>query len=77
MRDFLPEDVRRREHVIGIITRVYERYGFEPLETPAVENILLASSDVVRSLGGEGESLQDRMVRHEAVEPTQVLEPGE
>jgi len=39
MRDFLPDDVRRREHVIGIITRVYERYGFEPLETPAAENL--------------------------------------
>ena len=39
MRDFLPEDVRRRQHVIGVIADVYQRYGFEPLETPAVENI--------------------------------------
>lgn len=39
MRDFLPEDVRRREYVVGIVKRVYDRYGFEPLETPAVENI--------------------------------------
>jgi histidyl-tRNA synthetase len=39
MRDFLPADVRRREYVIGRIKEVYERYGFEPLETPAVENI--------------------------------------
>jgi histidyl-tRNA synthetase len=39
MRDFLPEDVRRREYVIGVVKEVYERYGFEPLETPAVENI--------------------------------------
>ncbi len=39
MRDFLPEDVRRREYVVGIIRGVYDRYGFEPLETPAVENI--------------------------------------
>jgi histidyl-tRNA synthetase len=39
MRDFLPADVRRREYVIGVIREVYERYGFEPLETPAVENI--------------------------------------
>src|SRR3954463_14312154 len=39
MRDFLPADVRRREFVINIIRQVYERYGFEPLETPAVENI--------------------------------------
>jgi len=39
MRDFLPEDVRKRNYVIGVIKEVYERYGFEPLETPAVENI--------------------------------------
>src|ERR687894_2272042 len=39
MRDFLPADVRRREYVIRIVRDVYERYGFEPLETPAVENI--------------------------------------
>ncbi|HMF56309.1 MAG TPA: histidine--tRNA ligase [Pyrinomonadaceae bacterium] len=39
MRDFLPSDVRRREYVISVIKEVYERYGFEPLETPAVENI--------------------------------------
>src|SRR6266478_4096224 len=38
-RDFLPDDVRRREYVIDIVRRVYERYGFEPLETPAFENI--------------------------------------
>src|ERR1700754_3178803 len=39
MRDFLPEDVRKREYVIGVIKEVYQRYGFEPLETPAAENI--------------------------------------
>lgn len=39
MRDFLPVDVRRRTHVMGVIRGVYERYGFEPLETPALENI--------------------------------------
>src|SRR5260370_8354519 len=38
-RDFLPDDVRRREYVIGVVRDVYERYGFEPLETPAFENI--------------------------------------
>jgi len=39
MRDFLPSDVRKREYVIGVIRSVYESFGFEPLETPAVENI--------------------------------------
>ncbi|MET0752328.1 MAG: histidine--tRNA ligase [Pyrinomonadaceae bacterium] len=39
MRDFLPVDVRKREYVIKIIKEVYESYGFEPLETPSVENL--------------------------------------
>jgi len=39
MRDFLPFEVCKRNYVIGIIKEVYESYGFEPLETPAVENI--------------------------------------
>ena len=38
-RDFLPDEIRRREHVVGIVRDVYERYGFEPLETPAFENV--------------------------------------
>ncbi len=38
-RDFLPADIRKREYVVGIIKEVYERYGFEPLETPAFENL--------------------------------------
>src|SRR3954467_4857964 len=53
MRDFLPDDVRRREYVIGIVKRVYERYGFEPLETPAVENI----DTLMGKYGDEGNQL--------------------
>jgi len=53
MRDFLPDDVRRREHVIGIVRRVYERYGFEPLETPAVENL----ETLMGKYGEEGNQL--------------------
>ena len=53
MRDFLPEDVRRREFVIGVIKRVYERYGFEPLESPAVENI----ETLMGKYGDEGNQL--------------------
>jgi histidyl-tRNA synthetase len=53
MRDFLPEDIRRREYVIGIIKQVYERYGFEPLETPAVENL----DTLMGKYGEEGNQL--------------------
>jgi histidyl-tRNA synthetase len=53
MRDFLPDDVRRREYVIGVIADVYRRYGFEPLETPAVENI----ETLMGKYGEEGDRL--------------------
>jgi len=53
MRDFLPADVRKREYVIGIIKQVYESYGFEPLETPAVENI----DTLMGKYGDEGNQL--------------------
>jgi histidyl-tRNA synthetase len=53
MRDFLPEDVRRRHYVIGVIADVYQRYGFEPLETPAVENI----ETLLGKYGEEGDRL--------------------
>src|SRR6478672_1844664 len=53
MRDFLPADVRKREYVIGIIKEVYESYGFEPLETPAVENV----ETLMGKYGDEGNQL--------------------
>jgi histidyl-tRNA synthetase len=53
MRDFLPEDVRKREYVIGVVKEVFERYGFEPLETPAVENI----DTLMGKYGEEGNQL--------------------
>src|SRR5438093_5270434 len=53
MRDFLPCDVRKRDYVIRVIKEVYERYGFEPLETPAVENI----DTLLGKYGEEGNQL--------------------
>src|ERR671923_1545808 len=66
MRDFLPEDARRREHVIGIIERVYERYGFEPLETPAVENI----ETLLGKYGEEGNQLIFKILKRGEHEKT-------
>ena len=53
MRDFLPADVRKREYVINIIKQVYESFGYEPLETPAVENI----ETLMGKYGEEGNQL--------------------
>ncbi|MGE3276150.1 MAG: histidine--tRNA ligase [Vicinamibacterales bacterium] len=59
MRDFLPEDVRRRQYVIGVIADVYQRYGFEPLETPAVENI----DTLMGKYGEEGDKLIFKLLK--------------
>ncbi|MHA1506564.1 MAG: histidine--tRNA ligase [Candidatus Asgardarchaeia archaeon] len=54
MRDFLPEDMIKRQYVFEKIRSVFERFGFQPLETPAVEylEILTAKSgkDVERQI---------------------------
>src|SRR5207247_4360941 len=52
-RDFLPDEIRRREYVIGVVRDVYETYGFEPLETPAFENI----ETLLGKYGEEGNKL--------------------
>src|SRR4051794_23516069 len=64
-RDFLPAEVKRREHVTGIVRQVYERYGFEPLETPAFENI----DTLLGKYGEEGNKLIFKILKrgeHEA-----------
>ncbi|MFO7323513.1 MAG: histidine--tRNA ligase [Chloroflexota bacterium] len=37
MRDFLPQDMLRREYVFSIVRDVFHLYGFEPLQTPVME----------------------------------------
>jgi len=37
MRDILPEQMIRRQYVIDVIRSVFEEFGFEPLQTPAIE----------------------------------------
>src|SRR5947199_7591590 len=64
-RDFLPDEIRRREYVIDVVRGVYESYGFEPLETPAFENI----ETLLGKYGEEGNKLIFKILRrgeHEA-----------
>ncbi len=37
MRDMVPQKMIQRRYVIGVIEEVFERFGFEPLQTPALE----------------------------------------
>lgn len=47
-RDFLPDQMMAREHLIDIARRVYRSYGFAPIDTPALEY-----AEVLLGKGGE------------------------
>ena len=49
-RDFGPDVVRKRMYILNTIRSVFERYGFQPLETPAMENL----STLLGKYGDEG-----------------------
>ena len=51
-RDFLPEEARKRQYAIDIIRQTFERWGYEPLETPAVEYLEVFTGNI-----GEDEKL--------------------
>ncbi|WP_182045458.1 histidine--tRNA ligase [Curtobacterium sp. ME26] len=53
MRDHLPADKARREHVLGVIRGVYAQHGFDEIETPVVEEAARLHS----GLGGDNEKL--------------------
>lgn len=52
-RDFLPEMMIRKQYMIDKLRVVFERYGFEPVETPAMEYYDI----LVGKYGGESEKL--------------------
>jgi len=71
MRDFLAEDVVRRRHVLAIVQRVYESFGFVPLETPTIENL----STLLGKYGPEGDQLLYRLL-HRRDKLTRALDKG-
>lgn len=68
-RDFLPDAVRRRRHVTGIIARCFERHGYEPLETPAMERLEV----LLGKYGEEGDKLLFKVL-HRGEKLKKVLE---
>ncbi|MBM3324694.1 MAG: histidine--tRNA ligase [Calditrichaeota bacterium] len=51
-RDFLPAELMGRRRIQDIIEKTYQRYGFQPLETPAIEYF-----DVLTGKSGETDKL--------------------
>ncbi len=68
-RDFSAEVVRKRNYIFETIRNVFELYGFQPLETPAMENL----DTLMGKYGDEGDKLifkilnngLDRVEKHE------------
>lgn len=52
-RDFSAADVRKRSFIFDALRELFVRYGFEPLETPAMENL----STLTGKYGDEGDQL--------------------
>ena len=52
-RDFSPKEVAKRQYIISIIKNNFEKYGFQPIETPSFEN----SETLMGKYGEEGDRL--------------------
>src|SRR5882672_11116778 len=52
-RDFGPAQMAKRQFIFDTIKKVFQKYGFQPLETPAMENL----STLTGKYGEEGDQL--------------------
>ena len=57
-RDFNAETIRKRSYIFDTIKNVFELYGFQPLETPAMENM----ETLLGKYGDEGDKLIFRIL---------------
>jgi len=58
-RDFSKEQIEKRNYIFNHIRHTYEKYGYEPLETPTIENI----ETLTGKYGEEGDQLLFRVLR--------------
>lgn len=64
-RDFSPEEMVRRNYIFDTIRSIFKKYGYQPIETPAMENI----ESLTGKYGDEGDQLLFKILNsrpHEA-----------
>ncbi len=61
-RDFGPVEMLRRKYIFGTIERVFQKYGYLPLETPAMENL----DTLTGKYGEEGDRLIFKILKRGA-----------
>ncbi len=58
MRDFDPLQTRRREYIFSVLKNVFEKYGYEQIQTPSMEYL----SVLTGKYGDEGERLMYKVL---------------
>ncbi len=59
-RDLLPVEMQKREFITSAMKKVFEKYGYSPIETPAMENL----STLTGKYGEEGDKLIFRILNN-------------
>ena len=72
-RDFGPETVRKRNYILSTIRRVFELYGFQPLETPAMEQL----DTLMGKYGEEGDKLIFKILNNGLGDPKNIAKARE
>jgi histidyl-tRNA synthetase len=67
-RDFGPEVVRKRQYIFNTIKAIFELYGFQPLETPAMENL----ETLMGKYGEEGDKLIFKILNNGLGDPKNI-----
>jgi len=57
-RDFTPTEMVRRNYIFDTIKTIFQKFGFQPIETPAMENL----STLLGKYGDEGDKLLFRIL---------------
>jgi histidyl-tRNA synthetase len=64
-RDFSAETVSKRNYILSAIKEIFEIYGFQPLETPAMENL----ETLMGKYGEEGDKLIFKILNNGLSDP--------
>ena len=72
-RDFGPDVVRKRTYILNTIKSVFELYGFQPLETPAMENL----DTLMGKYGEEGDKLIFKILNNGLDNPEKEIQVRE
>src|ERR1700722_5496736 len=67
-RDFDPATVRKRRFIFDTIREVFELYGYQPLETPAMENL----ETLMGKYGEEGDKLIFKILNNGLADPKNI-----